>query len=122
MNILLDLSFDGSGFCGFQVQKNGRSVCEAVQNALEAVLGERPDVKGCSRTDAGVHALHYALSFCAAPAVSLEKLPLALNQNLPPGHSGEQRAASAGGLSRPVRRPRQDLRVPHLEQPDRQPV
>ena len=84
MNILLDLSFDGSGFCGFQVQKNGRSVCEAVQNALEAVLGERPDVKGWSRSDAGGHALHYALSFCAAPAVSLEKLPLALNQNLPP--------------------------------------
>lgn len=83
MNILLDLSFDGSGFCGFQVQKNGRSVCETVQNALEAVLGERPDVKGCSRTDAGVHALHYALNFHAAPALPLEKLPLALNQNLP---------------------------------------
>lgn len=84
MNILLDLSFDGSGFCGFQVQKNGRSVCEAVQDALQAVLGSRPDVKGCSRTDAGVHALHYALSFQAEPRVTLEKLPLALNQNLPP--------------------------------------
>lgn len=52
MNILLDISYDGTHFCGFQVQKNGVSVCETIQNALEAVLGTRPDVKGCGRTDA----------------------------------------------------------------------
>lgn len=83
MNILLDLSFDGTDYCGFQVQKNGVSVCEALQNGLEALLGVRPDVKGCSRTDAGVHALHYALNFHADTRIPMEKLPLALNQKLP---------------------------------------
>lgn len=83
MNILLTLQFDGTAYCGFQVQKNGRSVCEAVQDALEAVLGVRPPVKGCGRTDAGVHALGYALSFYAEPRIPLQKLPLALNSRLP---------------------------------------
>lgn len=83
MNILLDISFDGTNFCGFQVQKNGLSVCEVIQNALEAVLGERPVVKGCGRTDAGVHAMHYALNFWADTDIPPEKLPLALNRHLP---------------------------------------
>ena len=83
MNILLDLSYDGTNFCGFQVQKNGVSVCETLQNALEALFGARPDVKGCGRTDAGVHALHYALNFWADTSIPVEKLPLALNRHLP---------------------------------------
>lgn len=83
MNILLILQFDGTAYCGFQVQKNGRSVCETVQDALEAVLGARPPVKGCGRTDAGVHALGYALNFFAEPRIPLPKLPLALNSCLP---------------------------------------
>ena len=83
MNILLDLSYDGTNFCGFQVQKNGVSVCETVQNALQALFGARPDVKGCGRTDAGVHALHYALNFWAETSIPVEKLPLALNRHLP---------------------------------------
>lgn len=83
MNILLDISYDGTNFCGFQVQKNGVSVCETLQNGLEALFGFRPDVKGCGRTDAGVHALHYALNFWADTSIPVEKLPLALNRQLP---------------------------------------
>ena len=44
------------------MQPNGRSVAATFQDALEAVLGSRPDIKGCSRTDAGVHALGFRLS------------------------------------------------------------
>lgn len=83
MNILLTLQFDGSAYCGFQVQQNSRSVCAVVQDALEAVLGIRPPVKGCGRTDAGVHALGYALSFLADTEIPMGKLPLALNSRLP---------------------------------------
>ena len=53
MNFLLTLAYDGTNYCGFQVQPNGRSVAAVFQDALEAVLGTRPDIKGCSRTDAG---------------------------------------------------------------------
>ena len=65
MNFLLTLAYDGTNYCGFQVQPNGRSVAAVFQDALEAVLGARPDIKGCSRTDAGVHALGFMLNFHA---------------------------------------------------------
>ena len=79
MTWLLTLAFDGTEYCGFQVQPNGRSVAAAFQDGLEAVIGCRPDIKGCSRTDAGVHALGFALSFEAELAIPPQKLPLALN-------------------------------------------
>ena len=84
MNFLLTLAYDGTNYCGFQVQPNGRSVAAVFQDALEAVLGARPDIKGCSRTDAGVHALGFRLNFHADTRIPPEKLPLALNQHLPP--------------------------------------
>ena len=83
MTWLLTLAFDGTEYCGFQVQPNGRSVAAAFQDGLEAVLGCRPDIKGCSRTDAGVHALGFVLSFEAETRIPPEKLPLALNTKLP---------------------------------------
>ena len=73
-----------TNYCGFQVQPNGRSVAATFQDALEAVLGSRPDIKGCSRTDAGVHALGFRLNFHADTRIPPQKLPLALNQHLPP--------------------------------------
>ena len=83
-NFLLTLAYDGTNYCGFQVQPNGRSVAQTFQDALEAVLGSRPDIKGCSRTDAGVHALGFRLNFHADTRIPAAKLPLALNQHLPP--------------------------------------
>ena len=40
MNFLLTLAYDGTNYCGFQVQPNGRSVAETFQDGLEAVLGQ----------------------------------------------------------------------------------
>lgn len=82
-NILLTLSFCGSRYHGFQVQENAVSVCAVFQAALEKVLGQKVDVKGCSRTDSGVHALHYCINFHAELALPLRKLPLAINAHLP---------------------------------------
>lgn len=84
MNFLLTLAYDGTNYCGFQVQPNARSVAQTFQDALEEVLGSRPDIKGCSRTDAGVHALGFMLNFHADTRIPPQKLPLALNQHLPP--------------------------------------
>lgn len=84
MNILLWLAYKGTDYAGFQVQPNGVTVCETLQNAMEAVLGCRPDVKGCSRTDAGVHARRFALNFHYDGRVPVEKLVPALNAHLPP--------------------------------------
>lgn len=82
-NFLLFIAYKGTAYHGFQVQKNSLTVCEVFQNALQAVLGQRPDVKGCSRTDAGVHALEFGISFAADTRLSPNRLVLALNAHLP---------------------------------------
>lgn len=82
-NIKLVIAYLGTRYVGFQVQKNGVSVCEALQNALQSVLGERPGVKGCSRTDSGVHASRYCLNFRTEKTIEPWKLKRALNAVLP---------------------------------------
>ena len=57
--ILLTISYDGTAYHGWQVQPNGITVQETVQNALCKLLGESPALTGCSRTDAGVHAREF---------------------------------------------------------------
>lgn len=73
--IALTLMYDGTDFCGWQVQPNAPSVQGAVQDALERVLGYRPDVSGCSRTDSGVHANMYV---CHISAEGVNMPPQAL--------------------------------------------
>ncbi|MCI8331731.1 MAG: tRNA pseudouridine(38-40) synthase TruA [Clostridiales bacterium] len=85
MKILLQLSYDGSAFHGWQVQKNAVTVQETLQDAIQALTGERLPVTGCSRTDAGVHARVF---YCTVPEqglshIALSKLPSALNAHLP---------------------------------------
>lgn len=83
MNILLTIAFNGSAYHGFQVQQNALSVCTVLQDAMQKIFGCRPDVKGCSRTDSGVHALEYCVNFWHQTDIPPQKLPLALNRWLP---------------------------------------
>ena len=83
-NILLTICYRGSAYHGFQVQKNALTVCEVLQDAMQRVLGSRDDVKGCSRTDAGVHASRYCVSFHTQSAMPVERMAYALNCVLPP--------------------------------------
>lgn len=80
--IKLTLSYDGTPYHGWQVQKNAPSVQSTLQAALEQVAGELLPVTGCSRTDAGVHAVEY-VCHTQGLTVPVEKLPLALNAHLP---------------------------------------
>ena len=57
--ILLTISYDGTAYHGWQVQPNGITVQETVQNALNELLGGKTALTGCSRTDAGVHAREF---------------------------------------------------------------
>lgn len=82
-NIAIRLSYDGSRYHGWQVQKNEISVAETVEQAIERVTGERVHVTGCGRTDAGVHALRYCANFRSETRIPMERLPLALNSRLP---------------------------------------
>jgi tRNA pseudouridine38-40 synthase len=53
----LTIEYDGTPFVGWQVQDTGLSVQGLLAAAVEAFCGERVEVRGAGRTDAGVHAL-----------------------------------------------------------------
>lgn len=82
-NILLEISYNGKEYHGWQVQLNAVTVQEKLQDAIESVFGEREDIKGCSRTDAGVHANTFCCNFKTDKSIAVEKIPAALNANLP---------------------------------------
>ncbi len=89
MKILLNLSYVGTAYCGYQVQKNGTSIQQKLNEAAKALFGFDCDIVGCSRTDKGVH----ANIFCATVSKKGENgisstipeasLPKAFNSYLP---------------------------------------
>lgn len=82
-NILVTIMYDGKNFHGWQIQNNAVTVQEEFQKALKNVIGTVPDIKGCSRTDSGVHANQYCVSFHTEHTIPCERLTAALNRFLP---------------------------------------
>lgn len=80
----LTLEYDGTGYCGWQVQPNGPSVQGAVESALHRLLGVEIRIRAAGRTDSGVHARGQVASFRADCPVPTNKLAEALNTRLPP--------------------------------------
>ena len=81
--IALNIMYDGTNYCGWQVQKNAVSVQGRMQDALEELLGFRPDVSGVSRTDSGVHANNYVCHISDEGInIPAERLANALNAHL----------------------------------------
>lgn len=82
-NLLLTISYDGKAFHGWQIQKNALAVQEVFQKALYNIIGGYADIKGCSRTDSGVHANMYCISLKTEHTIPEERLKAALNRHLP---------------------------------------
>ncbi len=82
-NLLVTMMYDGKGYHGWQIQNNALTVQEVFQNALRKVVSTVPDIKGCSRTDSGVHANMYCVSFHTEHTIPCERLTAALNRFLP---------------------------------------
>ncbi len=82
-NLLLTLAYSGKNLHGWQIQENAVTVQEVFQNALWQIIHERPDIKGCSRTDSGVHANMYCVSMKIAHPITNDHLMLAMNRYLP---------------------------------------
>lgn len=84
MTVALKLAYKGTAYCGWQVQKNGKSIQEVLQDAMQAAFGSRGVVTGCSRTDAGVHAKGFVCKAEGIPdSVPVSRLPEALGTRLP---------------------------------------
>ena len=62
-NYLIKIEYVGTNFVGWQIQKNGRSIQDSVENALKKVLKNKIKITGSGRTDKGVHALSQYANF-----------------------------------------------------------
>lgn len=83
MRIFLWLSFDGTAYHGWQIQPNGMSVQEKVQQCLSTLLSQPITVTGAGRTDAGVHARTMVCHFDIDKELDTNQLCYRLNRILP---------------------------------------
>ena len=83
MKILAKVSYLGTNYHGWQIQPNGLTVQEVIENTLSKILNTPTRIYGSGRTDAGVHALNQAFHFELNKEFDLERLKYSLNSLLP---------------------------------------
>ena len=79
----LTVAYDGTDYCGWQIQPNGITVEEVLNRKLSELTGEKITVIGASRTDSGVHAMGNVAVFNSDTSIPAERIAYALNRNLP---------------------------------------
>lgn len=82
-NLLVEVSYKGTNYHGYQVQANAVTVAEKLQDAIETVLKVREPIVGCSRTDAGVHANSFCFHMKTEATIPCENFVIAMNCALP---------------------------------------
>ncbi len=80
---MMRVAYDGTGYCGWQVQPNGLTVQEVLNRSLSELLKEDIHTIGASRTDAGVHARGNVAVFDTESRMAGEKIAFAVNTYLP---------------------------------------
>jgi tRNA pseudouridine38-40 synthase len=81
--IKLTVSYDGTGYVGWQRQGTGTSVQGCIEEALSAIEGAPVTLHGAGRTDAGVHAVGQVASARVETPLEDERIARALNAHLP---------------------------------------
>lgn len=79
----MTLEYDGTGYAGWQIQPNGATIQQKVEEALEKVLRETIRVHGSGRTDAGVHGRGQVAHFDTSSVLPLENIRAGANTYLP---------------------------------------
>jgi tRNA pseudouridine38-40 synthase len=79
----LVLEYDGTGYSGWQMQKNAKSIQGTLIRVAEKILGSPVDIQGAGRTDAGVHALAQVAHLETSRKMPPRKLQENLNDELP---------------------------------------
>ncbi|MCF7859579.1 MAG: tRNA pseudouridine(38-40) synthase TruA [Candidatus Cloacimonetes bacterium] len=82
-NYLVKLSYDGSNFCGWQIQKKGRTVQQVLESALTKIAKTEIKTTASGRTDAGVHALSQYVNFKFPITMTTRQIQLAIQSKLP---------------------------------------
>ncbi len=81
--VKLVVAYDGTNYCGWQMQPNGVTIEEVLNQELSRLLKEPIQVIGASRTDSGVHAWGNIAIFDTSARMPADKISIALNQRLP---------------------------------------
>lgn len=74
--IMLTVAYDGTNYCGWQIQPTGITIEEVLNQALSHLLREEIHVLGVSRTDSGVHALGNLCVFDTETRIPAEKIAM----------------------------------------------
>jgi tRNA pseudouridine38-40 synthase len=82
-NIKLLIEYDGTSYQGWQVQPKGSTLQGVLEEKLSSLTGERIDLLGSGRTDAGVHALGQVAHFRTKSQLDVQTIQRALNSLLP---------------------------------------
>jgi tRNA pseudouridine38-40 synthase len=82
-NLKITLAYDGTDFCGWQIQPAQPTIQGVLEAVLTKIEGSAVKVHGSGRTDAGVHALGQVASFHLANPIPTENLRKAMNHLLP---------------------------------------
>lgn len=81
-NIKLILQYDGTDFCGYELQPGKRSVRGEIEKALHKLFKTKTKIIGVSRTDSGVHAIAQVINFKTTNQIPVERIPAAMNSCL----------------------------------------
>jgi tRNA pseudouridine38-40 synthase len=82
--IKLIIEYEGTQYAGWQVQPNGLSVQEVLEDALASLLKEKVRISSSGRTDAGVHARGMVAAFRTERTIPVRAFSDGLNSLLPP--------------------------------------
>ncbi len=87
-NIKLTIQYDGTNYNGWQIQNhnvksNIVTIQGLIQDTIKRITGESINLKGASRTDAGVHAIEQVASFKTSSSLPSAVIKRALNATLP---------------------------------------
>lgn len=82
-NIKMTVSYDGTGFNGFQAQPKGRTVQGEIERVLKLLTREEIVVHASGRTDAGVHASGQVFHFITDSFIPIDRFAIAMNTKLP---------------------------------------
>ena len=81
--VLLTIQYDGTNYCGWQKQPNVRTIQGEIESAFFNATGQKIELFGSGRTDAGVHALHQTAHFDYDLPIPVEKIAEIINNRLP---------------------------------------
>lgn len=81
--VKLTVAYDGTNYCGWQIQPNGITIEEVLRQIISRITGEDISIIGASRTDSGVHALGNVAVFDTESTIPPERMSYAINRKLP---------------------------------------